>query len=218
MGDDRDGPFGAVPSGAGSSGRVWENITAGWADPLRTEADYAFALDRLIEYFTRGAHDLTEARSREIIDAAVTQFRAQWHADVVVRHRRGGSPLGPSPKELATAVHNEVLDHLQNPSDSPDDDLRGPSEREDEWLALRAVGAKPEVVRAGLSQLVASRQRTDFLIVTQWLDLADRDRTRPPRSVQVVTRLAGEVTGEEVVRRAIISFRERLKRIKGDDV
>jgi hypothetical protein len=133
-----------------------------------------------------------------------------------VRLHRGVSPWGPSPVELADAVRNAVLDQLGDPS--PDDDLElgGPTEREDELLAFRAVGAKPDVVRKGLAQLVAARERVNFLIVTQYLDLAEHERTTPPRAVQVVTRLGVGVTTEQAVIQAMTLFRERLARISGD--
>lgn len=215
MGDGRGEPTGEV-----SSGQAWANVTVGWADPLRTEADYAVAMNSLIEYFTVSAQRLPETPGREIVADAVTRFGAAWHAGLPARRRRGELSLGPSPKELADAVYNDVLDLLADPSSRPDVDLRGPRDQDDEWLALRAVGAKPEVVRAGLAQLVTARKRLDFLIVTQYLDLADDgDRMLPPRSAQVMARLGGEVSSEEAVRRAITAFRERLARIRdADDV
>jgi len=211
MGDNRERPVGEV-----SSGPAWVSVIEGWADPLRTEADYEFAQNSLIKYFTRNVRDLAEARTRDVVAAAVTRFRARWHAGVPVRLHRGVSPWGPSPVELADTVRNAVLDQLGDPSPDDDLDLAGPTEREDELLAFRAVGAKPDVVRKGLAQLVAAAERVNFLIVTQYLDLAEHERTRPPRAVQVVARLGAGVTTEQAVIRAMTLFRERLARISGD--
>jgi dihydroneopterin aldolase len=80
MGDNRERPVGEA-----SSGQAWVSVTEGWADPLRTEADYEFAQNSLIKYFTRNVRDLTEARTRDVVAAAVTRFRALWHAGVPVQ-------------------------------------------------------------------------------------------------------------------------------------
>ena len=209
MGDNCERPAGEV-----ASGQTWATVTEGWADPLRTEPDYEFAQDSLIKYFTRTVRNFTEARIRDVVAAAVMRFRAVWHAGVPVRLHRGVSPWGPSPVELADAVRNAVLDQLGN----PDVDLEEawPTEREDELLAFRAVGAKPDVVRKGLAQLVAAAERVSFLIVTQYLDLAEHEGTSPPRAIQVVARLGSGVTTEQAVIRTMTSFRERLARISGD--
>jgi len=209
MGDNRKRPLEEV-----TSGQTWASVTAGWADPLRTEPDYEFAQNSLIKYFTRTVRNFTEARIRDVVATAVTRFRAVWHAGVPVRLHRGVSPWGPSPVELADAVRNAVLDQLGNPD--VDLELAGPTEREDELLAFRAVGAKPDVVRTGLAQLVAAAEPVNFLIVTQYLDLAEHERTTPPRAVQVVARLGAGVTTEQAVIQAMTAFRNRLTQIADD--
>jgi hypothetical protein len=208
---------GGAPAGGTSSRHAWTSITDGWPDPIRTEDDYAVVRDSVVDYFTAALPTMGGDTVREVVTAALERSAAVWHSGAAARRRNGTDRRGPSPTELAAAARDAVLDVHFGAAGAREPGSTGPSAREDEQLALRAIGAEPDLVRRGLAELVADRERVQFLVVTQYLDLADAARTTPPRSAQVVRRLDGEVLDEDEVRRAITAFHARLRRIRTGD-
>src|SRR3954469_5163839 len=103
MADDR-----GERTGKASNGREWASVTDDWPDPLRTEGDYQIARTALIDYFALTVGGLNE----EQITDSITRFAAAWHAGTATRRHQREASSGPSPKELAAAVHNDMLDLL----------------------------------------------------------------------------------------------------------
>ena len=198
---------------------AWKN--RGGPQPLRTEADYRIVEERLADYLALAFPGIAEASRAEIVVETVESHMAQLHA----YPRRGGrsrtgADRGSECDLLASLADDAALELVAGGDGSVRPggwDRSGPSEIDDEWLAQLAIGGVPDAVRAGLRELIRLRARTDFRIITQYLDLADRDRTRPPRSAEVVARLRDETLSEHLVRRSILAFRDRLAQIEARD-
>ena len=199
--------------------QAWKN--RGGPAPLRTEADYQIVEQRLADYLALAFPGITEASRAGIVVETVESHMAQ----LLAHPRRGRRPRtgidrGSECDLLASLADDAALEVLScgDGSTRPGgQDRSGPSRSDDEWLAQRALGAVPDAVQAGLRELVRLRDRTEFQIITQYLDLADRDRTRPPRSAEVVAHLSDDTVSEHRVRHSILAFRDRLTQIEARD-
>ena len=194
----------------------------GGPEPPRTEADYRIIQQRLADYLASAFPGIAESSRTQIVAQTVESHMAQLLAYPPRRHGRSRTGVDRAAEcdLLVGLAHDAALELLAGGDGSTLFDGRdryGPSESDDEWLAQLAIGAVPGAVRAGLRELVRIRARTDFRIITQYLDLADRDRTRPPRSAEVVTHLSDETVSEHRVRQSILAFRDRLAQIEARD-
>jgi hypothetical protein len=197
---------------------AWKN--RGGPAPLRTEADYRIVEERLADYLALAFPGIVESSRTGIVVETVESHMARLLAHPRQGGRsRTGIGRGSECDLLASLADDAALELLTGGelTRSGGWDRFGPSQSDDEWLARLAIGAVPDAVRAGLRELVALRARTDFRIITQYLDLADRDRTRPPRSAEVVAHLRDETVSEHRVRRSILAFRDRLAQIEARD-
>lgn len=199
---------------------AWKN--RGGPQPLHAEADYQIVKARLSDYLALAFPGIAESSRAGIVIETVESHMAHLLARPRgPGHRsRAGADRVAECDLLAGLADDAALELLTSGHESPRLDGRdrcGPSQSDDEWLARLAIGAVPDAVRAGLRELVTLRARTDFRIITQYLDLADRDRTRPPRSAEVVAHLSDDTVSEHRVRRSILAFRDRLAEIEAHD-
>ena len=139
----------------------------------------------------------------------------------------------PGPADLLDWLTNACLDLLQcpvttrlscRPSRTLDDrGFSSPSRAtQDQDLTSSLLDADPSAVRAGLKALQAQNHVADFLIITQYLDLAAARPGRRPRPKEVVTkldrrRLQGSnkpaTITERDVERTLLNFRNRLQQV-----
>lgn len=199
---------------------AWKN--RGGPEPLRTEADYRIVQERLADYLALAFPGIAESVRSGIVLETVESHMAQLlaHPRRPAVQSRADADRAAECDLLAGLASDTALEVLTGGRPTPPEGpgRSGPSQRDDEWLARLAIGAVPDAVRAGLQELVALRARTDFRIITRYLDLADRDRTRPPRSAEVVAHLRDEMISEYRVRQSILAFRGRLAEIEARDV
>jgi hypothetical protein len=199
---------------------TWKN--RGGPEPPRTEADYRIIQQRLADYLAVAFPGIAESSRAGIVVETVESHMAQLLAHPSRPHgrSRARADRGSECDLLAGLADDAALELLaggEGPTSFDGRERFGPSESDDEWLAQLAIGAVPDAVRAGLRELVKLGAGTDFRIVTQYLDLADRDRTRPPRSAEVVAHLGDETLSEHRVRQSILAFRDRLAQIEARD-
>lgn len=185
--------------------QAWAVAAAKWPRRRWNLADYDQVYDLLRQYFEVVFPRLDLPTCRAVVASTVDGFMASWHAEWSRRIRRGDGEF-PGPQEVADAVRDAILER------SGPGELIGPSVREDESLAARALRAKPDVVRAGLRELFAERAYDDFQVITQYLAMADVAVGRPPPTSAVVAQLGGTV-GELAARQAIREFQSRLRGI-----
>jgi len=195
---------------------AWAAVVAGWPQRRWDPADYERVYALLAGYYQTRFPQLDLVTCRGVVTAAVGTFMADWYAGLPARVRGGNGGAFPSAREVSDAVADAVLERHGLCDGSAGADLLGPNVHDDESLAALALRAKPDAVRAGLRELFAEGARDDFLVISQYLDMADAALGRPPPTAAVVARLQGAV-GELAAREAIVAFQARLKRIARHD-
>jgi hypothetical protein len=193
-------PFGTVRADAREAiVRAWK--AAGWPRPPRTETGYEHLQQCMAIYLQILFPEISPSRRDDIVGQALREFMAPLHAR---RHRHDHPP----PEDLVRALEDVALDQA--------DDLLWVG-RNDQQVATLAFGATPEDVRVGLAGLAVDGKALEFRVVTQYLDLVDLDPSRPPSSAEVVAGLGSGTATEQMVRQALLDFRQRLKAVAADD-
>jgi hypothetical protein len=168
----------------------------GWPNPPATISGYERLTDCMATYLDVVFPQLGPARQDEVVCRTLRGFMAPLH----LRPHRSAPP---QPEELVAALEDTVLDAHT--------DLRSVGFNDDQTAYLGA-GAGPDDVREALMGLVADRLALEFRIITQYLDLIDRDSARPPSSTMVAAALG--LSGDDAVRTVkpvLLDFRRRVK-------
>lgn len=170
---------------------------AGWPQPLRKRLDYRQVQRALVHYLRAVfAGRFSDAECQSIVTATLTTFMAPLHAGMTGTSRQG-------PEELVSAVRDAALD-ANRKATGP----RRSSDERDTWLTHIAFGVSPDQVRDRLKILQRRDESTEFLIVTQYLDLGDLTGEAPP-AAEVAAKLNRAVSGgisEERVRKVLSGF------------
>lgn len=193
-------PFGTVRAEAREAiVRAWK--AAGWPRPPRTETGYEHLQQCMAIYLQILFPEISPSHRDDIVGQALRKFMAPLHAHRYQRNQ-------PPPEDLVRALEDAALDQA--------DDLPRVG-RNDQQVATLAFSATPENVRVGLAGLAVDGRALEFRVVTQYLDLVDHDPTRPPTVAEVVAGLGPGTATEQMVRQALLDFRQRLKAVAADD-
>ncbi|MDQ4032326.1 MAG: hypothetical protein M3332_08685 [Actinomycetota bacterium] len=198
--------------------QVWTD--AGWPrTPLAPER-YEQLQTHLCDYLeVRFANRFSQAEKNAIVIATLISFMAPLYARPLVKEV-------PNPGDLLHRVEDEALGRLA-PSPSSNDvvGFRSRSvDQEDEALCAYLFSYHITVsdVKATLEFLVLKGEVFEYLAVTQYLDLANFERTRRPLFWEVVDKLKplerklGIVIDEHVVQAVLLRFWNRLPSAQAD--
>jgi hypothetical protein len=194
----------AVPGGPTARARADARLAvvqawkgAGWPRPPRTPADYDLLQQKMAAYLAVVFPEVDHRHRGDIVGRTLDVFMAPLHLPRP-RHDR------VQPEDLVNALEDAALDRAGGaPLPCRDKD--------DQRVALLAFRSTPAGVRAGLTALAVDGKTLDYRAVTQYLDLVDLDRTRPPSAAEVAAKLRLEAATEQMVGQVIDDFRQRVR-------
>jgi hypothetical protein len=207
---------------------AWHRL--GW--PRRPPTAYQHRqLEQCLTWFVQLSFPgkLSDEDVRELVRQTLEAFMPLLHARGL---RWSDDPPGPT--DLLDWLTNACLDLLQcpvttklscRPSRTLDDQrfIRPSSVAQDEDLTSSLLNADPATVRAGLKALQAEGHVAEFLIITQYLDLAAAHPGTRPRLREVTARLdhrrfRGRTRPPPITERdvehTLLNFQNRLQQVK----
>ncbi|GAA4713446.1 hypothetical protein GCM10023215_65510 [Pseudonocardia yuanmonensis] len=195
--------------------------SAGWPSRAPTAAEYVEIRRCLADYVVITYQGrVSQETAEEIVRLAVHLFGPH----MFTRPAAGQGPQ-PSPEDLLNWLLDTGLDAARGkmPETAHSEHypwLRRPTPvAQDREVAESLFSATPEAVQTCLRHLVAKRLDVEFVIVTEYLDLAKPAPAEPPRCSQVAERLsghrllAGVVVTERHVEQVLLSFRNLLSKV-----
>ena len=192
--------------------QVW--TAAGWPRTPLTPEHYEQLQTHLCDYLeARFVNRFSQREKNAIVMATLIGFMAPLYARPLMKEV-------PNPGDLLHRVADEALGRLaRSPSSNDVVEFRSRSvDQEDEALCagLFSYHITASDVKATLRSLVLKGDVLEYLAVTQYLDLADSERTRRPLFWEVADKLKplerklGTAIDEHAVQAALCRFWNRL--------